>query len=110
MTYDTGTGTGHECARLDRDSQIPVSATEMLLSQDHRVQRHLRGRSYVIPVSHSVPYVLPEIPSAVQCMVPCIPADTATPRMRRMARITVAHPSIKPASARPAPCSPVRLI
>ena len=30
--------------------------------------------------------------------------------MRAMPRTTAAQPSIKPASARPAPCSPVRLI
>jgi len=42
---------------------------------------------------------------------PCVPVAMArAATMSRAPRITAAQPSIRPASARPAPCSPVRLI
>jgi len=44
-------------------------------------------------------------------MAPCIPAAMARPTaIRMMPRITAPQPSTSPASARPAPCSPVCLI
>ena len=59
-----------------------------------------------------LPEAAPERRTA-QCMgmEPCIPMAMARPMtMTTMPRITATQPSIKPASARPAPCSPVRLI